>query len=126
MDFDHCQDLPDVEQSLREFWDNIKNIQYVDNPQKLANHQRCIALAGKLEDEWGLPVRIDALPGGSMITLRLFWSSYFSSFNALLGELIGHSNEFSPYPAPEDPSCIILSMCVFHQDRISNGRLLPD
>ena len=126
MDFDHSQGLPDAEQFLREFWDNIKNMQYVDNPQKLANYQRCMALSRKLEDEWKVPVRIDALPGGSMITLRLFWTSYFSSFNSLLGELIGRGNVFSPYPDPEDPSRIVLSICVFHQDRISNGRLLPD
>lgn len=88
MGFDHTEGFPGKELGPQKLLEQIKNIRYVDNPQKLANYQRCIALSEKLENEWSVPVRIEAIPGGATITLRLFWSSYFSSFNALLGELI--------------------------------------
>lgn len=125
MGFDHTEGFPGKELGPQKLLEQIKNIRYVDNPQKLANYQRCIALSEKLENEWSVPVRIEAIPGGATITLRLFWSSYFSSFNALLGELIGRGSEFSPRPDPKDPCYTVLSMSVFYQDRAFSGRLLP-
>ena len=112
------------EQGFQALLDSVQNIQCVDNPQKLVNYQRCMALVKELEDELERPIQIAALPGGSIITLRLFWAPYFSSFNTLLGELIGRCCEFSPSPDPSDPCYIFLSMTVFYQDRIANGRLL--
>lgn len=112
--------------SFEDFLHREERTQYVENPEKMANYERCMALARELHEDWGLPLLIQPVPGGADITLRLYCSVYTPSCNALLGELIGRCGAFCPMPDRTDPCYITFLLTAYSHDRVLDGRVLPD
>lgn len=118
--------IPPKPSPLPEFWIYPEKLELKENPEKLANQERCNSIVRELSDVWEIETHINSVAGGERIDLRFFAVPFPPGLNQLLGELIARSNEFYPMPDAKDPAYMIFSMTVYGHDRIRDGRLLPD
>ena len=119
-----AEERAETEAKLREFWQQMQSICYIELPERKAGAQKFIDSAIKLSESFVIDIDIEKKDFEIQVVLYMYCSAYPDAMTRMLAELFSMSDTSASFILPDTPGDFALMLNYRTHDSYINGKKL--